>query len=66
VKASRGRLRYDAVRGELVDVRASGILDSVNVLRAALRCSVSAAVMLLLSEALVIPKHRYLHASPTP
>jgi chaperonin GroEL len=66
VKESRGRLGYDAIRGELVDVRAAGILDSVNVLRAALRCSVSAAVLLLLSEALVIPRYRYLHASPTP
>jgi chaperonin GroEL len=66
VKECGGRLGYDALRGELVDVRAAGILDPVNVLRAALRCSVSAAVMLLLSEALVIPKYRYLHASPTP
>ena len=66
VKESGGRLGYDAVRRELTDVAAAGVLDSANVLRSALRCSVSAAVMLLLSEALVIPKYRYLHASPTP
>ncbi len=66
VKASSDHLGFDAVRGEFVDLQAAGILDPVNVVRVALRNAVSAAVMLMLTEALVIPKYRYLHADPKP
>jgi chaperonin GroEL len=66
VQSDGGFLGYDAVRHEFVDMREAGILDPVNVVRAALRNAVSAAVMLMLTEALVIPKYRYLHADPKP
>lgn len=66
VRNRRGQVAFDAVAGELVEVRAAGILDPVNVVRAALRNGVSAAVMLMLTEALVIPKYRYLHADAKP
>jgi chaperonin GroEL len=57
---------FDAVRGELVDPVEAGILDPINVVRTAVTCAVSAATMATLTEALVIPKYRYLHASPKP
>ncbi len=66
VKEGSGKLGFDAVTWQMVDVREAGILDPINVVRAALRNGVSAAVMLMLSEALVIPKYRYLHADPKP
>ena len=66
VRASGGQIGFDAVARELADVREAGILDPINVVRAALRNGVSAAVMLMLTEALVIPRFRYLHADPKP
>jgi chaperonin GroEL len=66
VRAGGGEIGYDAVAGKLVDVRAAGILDPINVVRAALRNGASAAVMLMLSEALIIPRYRLLHADPKP
>jgi chaperonin GroEL len=66
VKRGGGRLMYDAVRSEVVDVGEAGIIDPVNVARSVLRHSVSAAVMLIMTEALVIPKYRYLHANANP
>ena len=66
VKREGGYFGFDAVRREFVDVREAGILDPVNIIRAAVRNGVSAAVMLTLTETLVIPKYRYLHATPTP
>ncbi|MGH2461502.1 MAG: chaperonin GroEL [Chloroflexota bacterium] len=66
VKGDSGRTGYDALRGELADVYDAGILDPINVVRTALRNGVSAAVMIMLSEALVIPRYRFLHADPKP
>ncbi len=66
VKRGAGRVCFDAVRRQFVDVREAGILDSVGVVRAALRNGASAAIMLIMTEALVIPKYRYLHADPKP
>jgi chaperonin GroEL len=66
VREGRGRVAFDAVSRGFVDPREAGILDPVNVVRTALRNGVSAAVMLLLTEALVIPKYRLLHADPNP
>jgi chaperonin GroEL len=66
VRAARGEIGYDALGRRLVDVRAAGILDPANVVRVALRSAVSAAMMLVLCEALVIPRYRYLHASKGP
>ncbi len=66
VRQGHGKVAYDAVRGELVDPIEAGILDPINVIRAAMRNGVSAAVMAMLTEALVIPRYRYLHADPKP
>lgn len=66
VKSDSGRTGYDAVRGSLTDVFDAGILDPANVIRVALRNGVSAAVMLMMSEALIIPRFRLLHVDPKP
>ncbi len=66
VRSGGGHVGYDAVAGALVDPIEAGILDPINVVRAALRNAVSAAVMATLTEALVIPRYRYLHADPKP
>ena len=66
VKQDSGRTGFDAVHGQMIDVYDAGILDPINVVRAALRNGVSAAVMIMLSEALVIPRFRLLHPDPKP
>jgi chaperonin GroEL (HSP60 family) len=66
VKQGAGRIGFDAVQRQLVDVDAAGLFDPVNVVRTALRNAVSGAVMAMLTEALVIPRYRYLHADPHP
>jgi chaperonin GroEL len=66
VREGHGQVAFDAVKGELVDPVEAGILDPINVVRTALASAVSAGVMATLTEALVIPKYRYLHASPKP
>lgn len=66
VREANGALTYDALRGELVDSAAAGIVDPANVVRIALRDAVSAGVMATTTEAIVIPKYRLLHASPHP
>jgi chaperonin GroEL len=66
VKRDSGRTGYDAVQGCIADVYDSGILDPFNVVRAALRNGVSAAVMVMMTEALVIPRFRMLHVDPKP
>lgn len=66
IQASGGRLGYDAISDKIVDVFDTGILDPYNVVRAALRHAVSAAVMLILTEAIVIPRYRLLHAPVAP
>jgi chaperonin GroEL len=66
VREGHGKVAFDAVRGELVDPVEAGILDPINVVRTAMASAVSAGVMATLTEALVIPKYRYLHASPKP
>ena len=66
VKSDSGRTGFDALRGDVADVYDAGILDPINVVRTALRNGVSAAVMIMMSEALVIPKFRLLHVDPKP
>jgi chaperonin GroEL len=66
VKLGGGRIGFDAVRRQFVDIREAGILDPIGVVRAAVRNGASAAVMLVMTEVLVIPKYRYLHADPKP
>jgi chaperonin GroEL len=66
VREGNGKVAFDAVRGEIVDPVEAGILDPINVIRTAMACAVSAATMATLTEALIIPKYRYLHASPKP
>ena len=66
VRQGGGRIGYDAVQRGLVDVVDAGILDPINVIRVAMRNGVSAAVMAMTTEALVIPRYRFLHAEPKP
>jgi chaperonin GroEL len=66
VRQGRGELGYDATRRQFVHTSEAGIMDPHQVVRAALRSGVSAAVMALLTEALVIPRYRFLHADPKP
>lgn len=66
VKQGKGRLAYDAVYGDLVDVYEAGIVDPINVVKTALKSGVSAGVMAMLTEAIVIPRFRLLHADPHP
>ena len=66
VRNGRGKVAFDAVGGTYVDPIEAGILDPINVVKAAVRNGVSAAVMALLTEALIIPRYRYLHADPKP
>ena len=66
VRQGRGSVAFDAVREIFVDPVEAGILDPINVVRAAVRNGVSAAVMAMLTEVLVIPRYRYLHAEPKP
>ena len=66
VRQGGGRICFDAVQARLVDVDASGLFDPFDVVKTALSSGVSAAVMAMLTEALVIPKYRYLHADPHP
>ena len=66
VQNGRGSVAFDAVEGIFVDPIAAGILDPIKVVKAAVRNGVSAAVMALLTEALIIPRYRFLHADPKP
>lgn len=66
VKEGKGRLAYDAVYGDIVDVYEAGILDPINVVKTALKSGVSAGVMAMMTEAIVIPRFRLLHADPHP
>lgn len=66
VRNGRGKVAFDAVHGTFVDPIEAGILDPIKVVRAAVRNGVSAAVMAMLTEALIIPRYRYLHADPKP
>jgi chaperonin GroEL len=66
VKRADGWTGLDVRQGCLVDLYEAGIVDPTNVVRVAIRSSVSGAVMALLTEAIVIPQFRLLHPDPHP
>lgn len=53
VRDAKGSMGYDAVKGEVVDMLASGIVDPVKVTRTGLERAASAAAILLTTEAAV-------------
>ena len=66
VRRGDGWTGLDARQRTIVDLHQAGIVDPVNVVRVAVRTGVSGAVMALLTEAIVIPQFRLLHADPKP
>lgn len=66
VRRGDGWTGLDARRRTIVDLHEAGIVDPINVVRVAMRTGVSGAVMALLTEAIVIPQFRLLHADPKP
>jgi chaperonin GroEL len=65
-RQGKGHVAYDARTGETVDPFTVGILDPINVLRLAVQAGVSTGVMAMLTEVIVIPKYRLLHAPKNP
>ncbi len=56
VEQASGRFGFDAVRGEIVDLVAAGVIDPVKVTRAAIQNAASIAGLMLTTEALVADK----------
>jgi chaperonin GroEL len=53
VREAKGAMGYDAVKNEVVDMLASGIVDPVKVTRTGLERAASAAAILLTTEAAI-------------
>lgn len=68
VRAARrkggGPMGFDARRGEVVDMRAAGVLDSAEVLERALRTAGSLAAMAITTDAVILHKDPKFSASP--
>ncbi len=58
VREAKGSMGYDAVKGEVVDMLASGIVDPVKVTRTGLERAASAAAILLTTEAAVAEEQK--------
>ena len=65
MRAGTGNLGFDAARREFVDLVKAGIIDPTKVLRVALENAVSAAGLLLLTEATLteVPEPKEEHAA---
>jgi chaperonin GroEL len=57
---------FDALTGELVDVRDQGILDSARVAKGALQSAVSAAISLLTTSVVILPADSKRETRPRP